>query len=77
MNWTNLLAAGGLGLLVGALVYLIGSVMDRARDRRWHRGAEQAERSMTPEAARVYLAHPPLPRRSPGQSLGEHDTDGA
>lgn len=43
MNWANLAAAGGLGLLVGLLVYLVGTWMDRRRARQ----AEAMERTVT------------------------------
>jgi len=43
MNWANLVAAGGLGLLVGLVVYLVGTWMDRRRARK----AEAMERVAT------------------------------
>ena len=58
MNWMQLWAAAGLGLIVGAIVYVSGTLMDHYRNRRWNR--EMDER-------------PPLPIRIPLQSLKNED----
>lgn len=60
----------GYGLLTAFLIWVMFQGLERGLDRllqyRVRKDLDELNRTA-----------PPLPRRTPGQSLGEHDTDGA
>lgn len=65
-NWTQIGWGCVFGLVVGLVVYALGSYMDYRRDRRWRAELDDVE------------TLPPLPRRTPGaHKTEENDPDGA